>query len=134
MMLMQQQKLRSFGCFITTAITNYSTDLEVFDTVFRYSPFVTLIDEVDTAILSNITNIKISKTFKPTLASALKYTISFSNAFLIHIQVMQQIQQELQQVVFFRLQDLQITGDANTYYLEDDGELVGKCLLYFRCI
>ena len=67
---------------ITTAITNYSsTDLEVFDTVFRYSPFVTLIDEVDTAILSNITNIKISKTFKPTLGTALKYTITFSNPF-----------------------------------------------------
>ena len=27
------------------------------------------------------TNIKISKTFKPTLGTALKYTITFSNAF-----------------------------------------------------
>ena len=72
----------ALAALITTAITNFSsTDLEVFDTVFRYSPFVTLIDEVDTAILSNITNIKISKTFKPTLGTALKYTITFSNPF-----------------------------------------------------
>ena len=69
------------AALVTTAITNFSsTDLEVFDTVFRYSPFVTLIDEVDPAVLSNITNIKISKTFKPTLGTALKYTITFSNA------------------------------------------------------
>ena len=71
----------ALAALVTTAVTNYSsTTLEKFETVFRYSKFTTLIDEVDPAILSNITNIKISKLFKPTLASALKYTISFSNA------------------------------------------------------
>ena len=61
----------ALATLITTAITNYSTtNLEKFEQVFRYSPFTTLIDEADPAILSNITTIKISKTFTPTLASA----------------------------------------------------------------
>ena len=71
----------ALATLVTDAITAYSTDsLEKFEQVFRYSPFTTLIDEADPAILSNITTIKISKTFKPTLATALKYTINFSNA------------------------------------------------------
>ena len=66
---------------INTAINSYSsTQLEKFESVFRYSVVTTLIDEADPAILNNITTVKISKTFKPTLNDALKYTISFSNA------------------------------------------------------
>ena len=62
----------ALASLITTAINNYSTtSLEKFEQVFRYSPFTTLIDEADPAILSNITTIKMSKTFTPTLASAL---------------------------------------------------------------
>ena len=38
-----------------------------------------MIDEVDPSILSNITTIKMSKTFKPTEGTATKYTISFEN-------------------------------------------------------
>ena len=39
-----------------------------------------MIDEVDPSILSNITTIKMSKTFLPTLTVATKYTITFENA------------------------------------------------------
>ena len=75
------QSASALASLITTSITSYSTSqLEKFESVFRYSKFTTLIDDVNPAILNNITNIKISKTFKPTLGSALKYTISFSNA------------------------------------------------------
>ena len=51
----------ALASLITTAITSYSTtQLEQFEKVFRYSPFTTLIDEVDPAVLSNITTINIS--------------------------------------------------------------------------
>ena len=71
----------ALATLITNAITTYSTtELEQFEKVFRFSPFTTSIDDVDPAVLSNITTINISKTFKPTLGSALKYTISFSNS------------------------------------------------------
>ena len=63
-MLMQPQNQRSaLAALVTTAVTNYSSGtLEKFETVFRYSKFTTLIDEVNPAILNNITNIQISKT------------------------------------------------------------------------
>ena len=109
---------------ITTAITNFSsTDLEVFDTVFRYSPFVTLIDDVDTAILSNITNIKISKTFKPTLGTALKYTITFSNPFYNPHSGHAARTTGTTAGGILSSTGFTETSNANgTHYLEDDGE------------
>jgi len=113
----------SLATLITTAITNYSTtSLEQFEQIFRYSPFTTLIDEVDPAILSNITNIKISKTFKPTLATALKYTINFSNAlFHPHSGHAAETTGTLPGGILSST-GFTITGNSNTYYLEDDGE------------
>ena len=113
----------SLAALITTAITNYSTtSLEQFEQIFRYSPFTTLIDEVDPAILSNITNIKISKTFKPTLATALKYTITFSNAlFHPHTGHAADTTGTLPGGILSST-GFTITGSSETYYLEDDGE------------
>ncbi len=115
--------VEALAALITTDITNFSsTDLEVFDTVFRYSPFVTLIDEVDPAILSNITNIKISKTFKPTLASALKYTITFSNPFYNPHSGHAARTTGTTAGGILSSTGFTITGNANgTHYLEDDG-------------
>ena len=46
---------------VTTMIENFSdTDLEKFEQIFRFSQFVRKIDDVDTAIVSNITNIRAS--------------------------------------------------------------------------
>jgi hypothetical protein len=71
----------SLAALVTTAIGTYSDDnLEKHEAIFRYSKFTTLIDEVDPSILSNITTIKMSKTFLPTTAVATKYTITFENA------------------------------------------------------
>ena len=47
---------------------------------FRYSKLTGLIDETDESILSNITTIKMRKSFVPTLGSSTKYTINFANA------------------------------------------------------
>ena len=113
----------SLAALITTTITSYSTDsLEQFEQIFRYSPFTTIIDETDPAILSNITNIKISKTFKPTLATALKYTITFSNAlFHPHTGHAADTTGTLPGGILSST-GFTITGSSETYYLEDDGE------------
>jgi len=66
---------------ITTAVTNYNTNtLQKFDSIYRHSKLTGIIDDVDTSILSNITTIKIRKSFTPTLSSSTKYDIFFRNA------------------------------------------------------
>ena len=66
---------------ITTAVTNYNTNtLQKFDAVYRHSKLTGLIDDVDTSILSNITTIKIRKSFTPTISSSTKYDIFFRNS------------------------------------------------------
>ena len=112
----------ALASLITTAITSYSTtSLEKFESVFRYSPFTTLIDEVDPAVLSNITTINISKTFKPTLATALQYTISFSNALYHPFTGYNLLTTGVSHGGILTSTGFTITGDTNTYYLEDDG-------------
>ena len=112
----------ALASLITTAITSYSTgQLEQFEKVFRYSPFTTLIDEVDPAVLSNITTINISKTFKPTLATALKYTVSFSNALYHPFTGYNLLTTGVVHGGILTSTGFTITGDTNTYYLEDNG-------------
>ena len=66
---------------VITTLTNYNANtLQSFDTIFRYSKLTGLIDETDESILSNITTIKMRKSFVPTLGSSTKYTINFANA------------------------------------------------------
>jgi len=64
----------------TITLYNQNT-LENFTGMYRHSVLSSLIDNTDTAILSNITTVKMYKLITPTLNSALKYTISFNNAF-----------------------------------------------------
>ena len=112
----------ALASLITTAITSYSTaQLEQFEKVFRFSPFTTLIDEVDPAVLSNITTINMSKTFKPTLGTALKYTISFSNALYHPFTGYNLLTTGVVHGGILTSTGFTITGDTNTYYLEDDG-------------
>ena len=67
---------------VTNVISTYNTDtLENFTGMFRYSAVTKTIDDADTSILSNITTINMYKFITPTLNSALKYTLSFNNAF-----------------------------------------------------
>jgi len=120
----------ALASLITTAISNYSTTtLEKFESVFRYSVFTTLIDDVDSAVLNNITDISISKTFKPTLASALKYTISFSNNLYHPYSGYAASTTGTTAGGILSSTGFTITGDINTYYLEDDG--VGVVNAYY---
>ena len=67
---------------IRNAIATYNNNtLENFVGVFRYSKLLESINDADTSILSNITTVKMYKYITPTLSSALKYTLSFNNAF-----------------------------------------------------
>ena len=120
----------ALASLITTAISSYSSStLEKFETVFRYSVFTTIIDDVDSAVLNNITDIKISKTFKPTLASALKYTISFSNKLYHPYSGYAADTTGTTAGGILSSTGFTITGDSNTYYLEDDG--VGVVNAYY---
>ena len=117
----------ALAALITTAVTNYSsTTLEKFETVFRYSKFTTLIDEVDPAILNNITNIKISKTFKPTLSSALKYTIDFSNALYNPHSGHMGSTSGVTAGGILSSTGFSLNASTETWYLEDDGAGIVK--------
>ena len=112
----------ALATLITTAITSYSTsELEQFEKVFRFSPFTTLIDDVDPAVLSNITTINISKTFKPTLGTALKYTIDYANTLYHPFTGYNLLTTGVTHGGILSSTGFTITGDSNTYYLEDDG-------------
>ena len=112
----------ALAALITTAINSYSSiQLEKFESVFRYSVVTTLIDEADPAILNNITTIKMSKIFKPTLNDALKYTISFSNALYNPHSGHLASTTGTTPGGILSSSGFTITGDANTYYVEDDG-------------
>ena len=67
---------------VLNAISSYNSNtLENFTGMFRYSEVLKTIDDADTSILSNITKVRMYKFITPTLNSALKYTISYNNAF-----------------------------------------------------
>ena len=66
---------------IIDTITDYNTStLQKFDGVFRHSKLTGLIDDTDKSILSNITTVKMRKSFTPIINSATKYDIFFRNA------------------------------------------------------
>ena len=105
------------AALITTAIASFSDDdLEKHEAIFRYSKFTTMIDDVDPSILSNITTIKISKTFLPTKGSDTQYTISFENPiYNPHTGHASGIGGVVSSTGF------KYTGDTNVYHYEDDG-------------
>ena len=67
---------------VTSTLTTYNTDnLKQFGSMFRHSQLTGQIDDTDTAILSNVTNISIGKFFTPTTTASTAYTVDFNNAF-----------------------------------------------------
>jgi len=106
---------------IITAITNYNTNtLSQFDGVFRYSKVTGLIDDIDTAILSNITTLKMRKEFTPTLSSSTKYDIYFRNAIYNphsgHDSVVDST-------------GFKVAGNSNEMFFDDDGQ--GNIRVYY---
>ena len=67
---------------VTNTLTTYNTDnLKQFGSMFRHSQLTGQIDDTDTAILSNVTNVSVGKFFTPTTTASTAYTLNFNNAF-----------------------------------------------------
>jgi len=113
----------SLAALVTTAIGSFSdNNLEKHEAIFRFSPFTTMIDEVDPSILSNITTIKISKTFLPTLDVATKYTINYENGLFNPHSGHAASTAGTTAGGIISSSGFKYTGDAQVYYYEDDGE------------
>ena len=103
---------------ITNAITNYNTNtLQKFDSVLRYSKLLETIDDADTSILSNITTLKLRKSFTPTLSTSTNYTINFSNALYNPHSGHNTSAGGILSSTGFK-----VSGDSNVYFFDDDGE------------
>lgn len=57
----------------------YETEIKKFDSVFRYSKFVNAIDRADVGVVSNITTIRVERTFTAIVQQESKYTVNFYN-------------------------------------------------------
>ena len=110
---------------VTKTITDFNTNnLSKFDAAFRYSPFTSLIDNTDPAITSNITTLKLSKDFTPTLNTATKYTIPFSNALYNP-----HSGHDSDAGGILSSSGFKISGNINEMFLNDDG--MGNVRMYY---
>ena len=111
---------------VSTTLQNYnSSDLEQFEGLFRHSKVLGLIDNTDTAITSNATNIILAQKFTPTTTEATSYTLNFNNAFYNpHTEHNKASGGIIASTGFY------ISGDAtNIHYFDDDG--AGNLRLYY---
>jgi len=103
---------------VTNALTNYNDNtLNQFDSIFRYSKVLELIDDADSSILSNITTLRIRKPFTPTLGSSTNYTVYFSNPLYNPHTGHKSAEGGVLSSTGFKVE-----GDAtNIYFFDDDG-------------
>lgn len=67
---------------VTNAINEFdATNLNNFDAVFRHSKLLQAIDESNTAIMSNTTNVRLRKNLTASVNAEKGYTVNFGNAF-----------------------------------------------------
>ena len=106
---------------ITDTITNYNLNtLSQFDGVFRFSKITGLVDDVDSSILSNITTVKMRKSFTPTLSSSTKYDIYFRNAIYNPHSGHQSV---------ITSTGFKVSGNTKEMFLDDDG--MGNVRVYY---
>jgi len=111
---------------VSTTLQNYNTsDLEQFEGLFRHSKVLALIDNTNTAITSNATNITMAQKFTPTTTAATSYNITFNNAFYNpHSEHNKASGGIITSTGFY------ISGDTtNIHYWDDDGD--GNLRLYY---
>jgi hypothetical protein len=103
---------------VITTLNNYNTDnLQKFDSIFRYSKVTGLIDATDTSILSNISTIRIRKSFTPRIATSARYDIEFRNAIYNPHTGHRSAEGGILESSGFK-----VVGDTtNVYFLDDDG-------------
>ncbi len=103
---------------VTNAVTNYNTNtLQKFDSVLRYSKLLETIDDAESSILSNITTLKLRKTFTPTLSTSTNYTVNFSNALYNPHSGHNTSSGGILSSTGFK-----VANDSNVYFFDDDGE------------
>ena len=104
---------------VITTITNYNSNtLQKFDTMFRHSKLTGLIDDTDESILSNVTTVRLRKSFVPTIGSSTKYTINFANALYNPHSGHASVEGGILSSTGFK-----IDGDStNVWFLDDDGQ------------
>ena len=111
---------------VQNTITTYNeNNLQQFDQMFRHSKFIETINKVDTAILSNITTVKLHKSFTATTTGTTTYTIGFNNAFYNPHSGHNASGGGILVSTGFK-----ISGDTtNEYFLDEDGQ--GNVRLYY---
>ena len=104
---------------VLTALSDYNTNtLQKFDSMFRYSKVIQLIDDVDSSILSNITTLKIRKDFTPTIDSSTRYDVYFRNSLYNPHSGHNSSSGGILESTGFK-----VDGDTtNIYFLDDDGQ------------
>ena len=111
------QTANAIKTLITTAITNYNDNtLNQFDSVFRYSKLLDIIDDSESSILSNITTLKLRKTFTPSLNTSINYTVDFSNALYNPHTEHNKAAGGILSTTGFK-----VANDSNVYFFDDDG-------------
>ena len=116
----------SLVTLVTNTLTTYNTDnLSQFDGIFRLSKVQRLIDDTNTAILSNITSVTMANKITPTLNAATSYSSSFNNAFYYPYSGYNKAAGGIIASTGFKIQ-----GDTvNTMFFDDDGE--GNLRMYY---
>ena len=111
---------------VTNTLTTYNTDnLKQFGSMFRHSQLTGQIDDTDTAILSNVTNVSVGKFFTPTTTASTAYTLNFNNAFYNPHSGHNATAGGVVASTGFK-----ISGDTtNVMYFDDDGE--GNLRVYY---
>ncbi len=103
---------------VKNAIINFdNTNLNNFDSIFRHSNLVKTIDDADTSIISNITNIRLRKKKNITLNKSEGLVIEFGNGFFHPHDGHNKDSGGILSTTGFK-----VDGDTvNTYFFDDDG-------------
>jgi len=103
---------------IITSLTNYNTNtLNQFDGVFRYSKITGLIDNTDASIISNITTLRIRKTFSPVINTSTRYDVYFRNGLYNPHSGHKSAEGGILSSSGFK-----ITDNDTVFFLDDDGQ------------
>ena len=111
---------------VSTTVSNYSdTSLGTFNSPFRHSRLLGLIDNTDTSILNSIATVTLSKLFTPTLSTATDYRINFNNKFYNPVSGYNSVDGGIIASTGFYLGSVTTT----TYFFDDDGS--GNLRIYY---
>ena len=105
---------------LDTINTYDTTDLRRFGGVFRFSKLSRLIDTTEQSITSNISNVRMSKVFYPSISQKKKYIITFNNPIYN-----EGVAEEAVISTAFRIAD-----QDNDVYIDDDGLGVLRLFYY----